>query len=226
MLQIQNLSKAYGKKQILDQINLDIKPGEITGLVGVNGTGKSTLINCIAGLLNYKGQILIDQVPLKRPNLQIAHVSDHLNLPPQMRVKEAKDFMTQFYPQWNPRRAEDIQAFFNLDDQQEIKNLSKGNQAKLNLMLGLALDTPYLLLDEPFAGIDIFSREQTLELFSNFIQQDCGVLVTTHELYDVEFFIDRAVLLKEGQVVRSAYLEDVRENEQLSLVEWMRKELV
>ncbi|MGX7109282.1 ATP-binding cassette domain-containing protein [Facklamia miroungae] len=225
MIRIENLNKSFGKRKVLKDINLEINPGEITGLIGINGTGKSTLINCIARLLPYQGEIYVDEMKLKDSESRIWHVPDYLNFPPSMTVKACKEFMYNLYPAWNPSRAKDIQDFFQLEDEAKIKELSKGNQAKLNLMLGLALDADYLLLDEPFAGIDVFSREQILELFGSFIQKDCGVLVTTHELYDVEHFIDRAVLMSEGQIKHSVYLEDMRENEELSLVEWLRKEL-
>ncbi|MCR8969125.1 ATP-binding cassette domain-containing protein [Facklamia sp. 7083-14-GEN3] len=225
MIKIQNLNKSYGKRHVLKDINLEIQPGEITGLIGINGTGKSTLINCLARLLPFQGQVSVNGESLEDSKAKVWHVPDHLNLPPNMTVKACKEFMYNLYPAWNPARAQDIQDFFQLEDNMRIKELSKGNQAKLNLMLGLALDADYLLLDEPFAGIDVFSREQILELFGSFIEKDCGVLVTTHELYDVEHFIDRAVLISEGQIKRSVYLEDMRENEELSLVEWLRKEL-
>ncbi|MGF3066766.1 ABC transporter ATP-binding protein [Facklamia sp. P12945] len=225
MIKIENLNKSFSKHKVLKDINLEVKPGEITGLIGINGTGKSTLINCIARLLPYQGEIYIDEIKLRDAKARIWHVPDYLNFPPSMTVKACKEFMYNLYPAWNPTRAQDIQDFFQLEDSKRIKELSKGNQAKLNLMLGLSLEADYLLLDEPFAGIDVFSREEILELFGSFIQKDCGVLVTTHELYDVEHFIDRAVLMSEGQIKHSIYLEDMRENEELSLVEWLRKEL-
>lgn len=225
MIKLSSVNKKYGRRHVLKDINLEIKPGEITGLVGVNGTGKSTLLNCIAYLIPYQGQITMDDHPIGQANPRITHVPDHLNFPPGMTVRACKDFMHNLYPNWDTNRAQDIQDFFKLNDHDRIKELSKGNQAKLNLLLGLGLRVDYLLLDEPFAGIDVFSREEILELFCTFIDSNCGVLITTHELYDVEHFIDRAVLMTDGQITKSVYLEEMRESESLSLVDWIREEL-
>lgn len=225
MIDIQGLNKSFKNKKVLTDINCQIQPGEITGLIGHNGAGKSTLINCLAGLIPYQGEITVNQVPIEKSKGRIVHVNDSLNLPFSMTIKECKDFMQHFYPNWNQKRAIEIQKFFELDNQTKIKELSKGNQAKLNLMLGLSIDADYLILDEPFAAIDVFSREKILELFGHFIQEQCGVLVSTHELYDVEVFIDRALMMENGKIIRSEYLEDLRASTGQSLVEWVREEI-
>lgn len=225
MIKIEHLNKSFGKHKILKDINLEFFPGEITGLIGINGSGKTTLMNCLARLIPYQGSIEVNGQPLLQSDARIWHVPDHLNFPRQMTIKECKDFMENLYPEWNVARANEMQAFFKFEDSTQLRHLSKGNQAKFNLLLGLALNADYLLLDEPFGGIDVFSREQILELFASFIEKECGVLITTHELYDVEQFIDRVVIINEGEIIQTAQLEAVRERHGLSLVDWLREEL-
>jgi len=142
---------------------------------------------------------------------------------PQMKICEAFTFMADFYKSWNPQRAEELLQFFKLDPTERIANLSKGNTAKVNMLLGLSLDVDYLLMDEPFSGIDIFSREQIAEVFTSHLIEERGVIITTHEITDIEHLIDKAVLIDDGAVLREFSVEEVRENEGKSVVDVMRE---
>lgn len=142
---------------------------------------------------------------------------------PQMKICEAFTFMADFYKSWNPQRAEELLQFFKLDPTERIANLSKGNTAKVNMLLGLSLDVDYLLMDEPFSGIDIFSREQIAEVFTSHLIEERGVIITTHEITDIEHLIDKAVLIDDGAVLREFSVEEVRENEGKSVVDVMRR---
>ena len=103
----------------------------------------------------------------------------------------------------------ELLRFFKLNETDKISSLSKGNTAKVNLMLGLAMDVDYLLMDEPFSGIDIFSREQIADVFTSHLIEDRGVIITTHEINDIEHLIDKVVLLDNGIVLK----ELIRRNE-------------
>ena len=96
---------------------------------------------------------------------------------------------------------------------------------KTNLLLGLALDADFLLMDEPFSGIDLLSREQINEVFASHLIENRGVIITTHELDEIEFLVDYAVILQEGRVVKDFYTEEVREKEGKSIVDMMREVL-
>jgi len=131
--------------------------------------------------------------------------------------------MKDFYKSWNEERAKELLSFFRLKEDEKISSLSKGNTAKVNLLLGLGLDVDYLLMDEPFSGIDIFSREQIAEVFTSHLVEDRGVIITTHEINDIEHLIDKAVLLDDGIVLREFRTEEVREMEGKSVVDVMRE---
>src|SRR5699024_1009430 len=136
---------------------------------------------------------------------------------------DAFAFMKEHYHAWNEKRATELLSFFKLEKEEKIQSLSKGNKAKVNMLLGLALDVDYILMDEPFSGIDIFSREQITDVFTSHLIADRGVIITTHEIQDIEHLIDQVVLLDEGVVVRQFYAENVREEEGKSIVDVMRE---
>src|SRR5690625_7782576 len=100
------------------------------------------------------------------------------------------EFMQDFYSCWNQERATELLGFLKLKESDRIAELSKGNTAKVNLLLGLAMDVDYLLMDEPFSGIDIFSREQIADVFTSHLIEDRGVIITTHEIISVSKLLD------------------------------------
>src|SRR5690625_7943058 len=120
----------------------------------------------------------------------------------KMRICDAFEFMADFYTVWNEERAMELLAFFTLNPDMKISELSKGNKAKVNLLLGIALDVDYILMDELFSGIDIFSREQIADVFTSYLIEDRGVIITTHEITDIEHLIDKVVLLDNGVVLK------------------------
>lgn len=225
MIELLNVKKRYGRKEVLKDVSLTVNKGEITCLIGINGVGKTTILNAIANVTPInKGTIRIDGQPISKESYnKLAFIPDAITMLPQMRIEEAMQFMKDFYPVWNQARATELLKFFRLKDSDKIADLSKGNTAKVNLLLGLALDVDYLLMDEPFSGIDIFSREQIAEVFTSHLVENRGVLITTHEISDIEHLIDKAILLDNGVVLNSFYTEDMREKEGKSVIDVMRE---
>ncbi|MEG0472238.1 MAG: ABC transporter ATP-binding protein [Solibacillus sp.] len=225
MIEVKNVKKKYGRKQILKGISFTANKGEITCLIGINGVGKTTIMKAIMALTPINsGEILIDGKKIRKESFdKITFIPDTITMLPQMKISEAFQFMADFYRSWNPQRAQELLQFFKLDANDRIANLSKGNTAKVNMLLGLALDVDYLLMDEPFSGIDIFSREQIAEVFTSHLIEDRGVIITTHEINDIEHLIDKVVLIDEGAVLREFNVEEVRENEGKSVVDVMRE---
>ena len=224
MIELIDVHKKYGRKKVLDGINFTVPKGEISTLIGVNGVGKTTILNNIINLQPVtKGQILIDGEK-HHPNIyeKVSFIPDASITLPEMRIRQAMDFMKTFYDSWNERRAQEMLSFFRLNKDDKIKDLSKGNVSKVNLLLGLALDVEYVLMDEPFSGIDIFTREQISEVFTSYLVENKGVLITTHEINEIEFIVDRAILMDEGKILREFNVEEVREVEGKSIVDGMR----
>ncbi|AFC29637.1 ABC transporter ATP-binding protein [Paenibacillus mucilaginosus 3016] len=225
MIEISRISKKYGRKRVLNEVTFTAEKGQITCLIGLNGAGKSTILKAVMGLTPVSGgDIRIDGEPVTpRIYERVSFIPDSLTMPPGMRIEEAMRFMADFYPNWNLPRAEELLSFFQLNRMDKINDLSKGTAAKVNLMLGLSLDADYVLMDEPFSGIDIFSREQIASVFTTHLIEDRGVIITTHEIHDIEHLIDKVVLLDGGRVYREFSAEDVRMQEGKSVVDVMRE---
>ncbi|MFO7343272.1 MAG: ABC transporter ATP-binding protein [Bacillaceae bacterium] len=225
MIEVKNIKKKFGRKQVLKGVSFTAKKGEITCLIGVNGVGKTTILKAIMGLTPYYGgEILINGKRINKAAYEkITFIPDAFIMPSSMKISEAMAFMKDFYAGWNEERARELLEFFRLKEEDRIANLSKGNVAKVNLLLGLALDADFVLMDEPFSGIDIFTREQIAEVFTSHLIEDRGVIITTHEINDIEHLIDKAVLLDEGVVVKEFAVEEIREREGKSVVDVMRE---
>ena len=224
MIEVQQLNKKYGRKQVLRDITFTAEKGEITCLIGINGVGKTTIMKAIMALTPYKGQILIDGKLISKASYNyITFVPDRLTMPDAMTIADAFDFMNDFYTTWNTQRADELLQFFRLHKTDRLSDLSKGNAAKVNMVLGLALDVDYILMDEPFSGIDMFSREQIAEVFTSHLVENRGVILTTHEIQDIEHLIDKAVFIDDGHVVKEIRVEETRELEGKSVVDVMRE---
>ncbi|WP_438350870.1 ABC transporter ATP-binding protein [Paenibacillus sp. FA6] len=225
MIEVVDIQKRYRGRQVLNGVTFTAEKGQITCLIGNNGAGKSTILKAIMGLTPLKsGTIRIAGQPMNQSMYEkVAFIPDHLTMPLGMKLSEALQFMEDFYESWNTDRAEELMKFFGLDRKERIGNLSKGTAAKFNLMLGLAQDTEYVLMDEPFSGIDMFSRGLIVDVFSSHLIEDRGVLLTTHEIGEMEHLIDKAVLMEDGIIVRDFNCEEMRSEEGKSVVDVMRE---
>lgn len=225
MIEVIDMKKRYGFKKVLSGVSFTANKGEITCLIGINGTGKTTILKSIMNLTPMSGgEVLIDGKKLTKERYEtIAYIPDAITMLPSMRISDAMEFMSDFYTNWNQVRADELLGFFKLKKEDKISQLSKGNTMKANMLLGLAMDVDYLLMDEPFSGIDIFSREQIADVFTSHLVEDRGVIITTHELNEIEHLIDKAVLLDDGAVIKEFNTEDMREQEGKSVVDVMRE---
>lgn len=225
MIEVKNVTKKFGRKEVLKGVSFTAEKGQITCLIGINGVGKTTIMQGIMSLIQINsGEIFIDGSKLTKDSYEkITFIPDTITMPPQMRIADAFAFMADFYQSWNQKRAEELLEFFKLEETERISELSKGNTAKVNMLLGLALDVDYFLMDEPFSGIDIFSREEIANVFTSHLIEDKGVIITTHEINDIEHLIDKVVLIDNGVVLKEFFVEEVRENEGKSVIDVLRE---
>ena len=224
MLELQNVTKRYGKKTVLDNVSIQFKKGEITCLLGLNGVGKSTTMKAIMRLVPIsKGKILVDGEPITQQNInKIAYIPDIPIHDLGWTIPQNLSFAQVFYKNFNLEKAERMLKFFKVPTDKKLKELSKGNLARFNIIVGMCQDAPYLLLDEPFSGIDVFTRQSFINLLkSEFLEDGQTVIITTHEIDEIQDIADHIVLLEEGQVFASFSKEEAQ-NEGLSIVDKMR----
>ncbi|MFW3505622.1 ATP-binding cassette domain-containing protein [Aerococcus viridans] len=223
MIEIEKVNKFYGAKKILEDVSFSIKPGEITALIGENGSGKTSLMNGLMKLTPVaSGQFLIDGKPIDFNDFnRISYIPDTIIVVKEMTIQEALDYMATYYDTYDPVLAKDLVTFFNLNPDEKISHLSKGNTAKVNLLLGLTLNSDYLIMDEPFSGVDIFTREEIANVFTSKLMARRGVLISTHEINEIETLVDRVVMLKDRRIIQDFYTEDLRLEEGKSITDKM-----
>lgn len=225
MIEVKNVSKRYRKVKALDDISFTIEEGKITCILGINGVGKSTILKSISGLVRLdSGEILIDGEKLTYDTYnKLAFVPDIDIHFPQMTIKESFEFMKDFYKNWNEEKAYEMLKMFDLTDDRRISKLSKGNKARVKIILGFAQDAKYILLDEPFSGIDIFKREEFIGIMAKYMNDEQSIVITTHEIAEIQMIVDDVILINNGKLVEKFNAEELREKEGMSIIDKMRE---
>lgn len=226
MIQLEKVSKRYLTKKALTDISLQIEPGHIVGLIGSNGSGKSTTLKLIAGLIRpTKGTVLVDGVIAnRRICTKIAYLSELDTYYSFDTVAQTVDFYAKTFSDFNRKKANDILDFMKLDRAQKVKNLSKGNRGRLKIVVTLARDVPFILMDEPLSGLDPMVRQSIIRGLISFIDlEKQTVILTTHELQGIEPLLDTVILVKEGRLLAKSSVEEIRSEQNLNLVDWMVK---
>lgn len=226
MIEFKNVTKKYRKMIALDDVSFTIDEGKTTALLGINGVGKSTALKAIMGLIPIdSGQILIDDKKLTYETYnKIAMVPDIPTHYRHMTIKESFEFMKMYYKNWDDNKAIDMIKFFKLDENKKISELSKGNMARVKLILAFAQNSKYLLLDEPFSGMDIFAREDFISvMLGKFAMDNQTIIITTHEITEIEYIIDDVILLEEGRMKMKFSAEECREKQGKSIIDVMKE---
>lgn len=225
MIELRNVTKKYGKKIILDDISITFEKGEISCLLGLNGVGKSTIMKSIMRLVPIgKGEILIEGEPVSEKNIdKIAFLADIPTYEMNRTAEENFRFAEIYYDSFDIEKAKRMVGFFRLPKERKLKELSKGNLARFTIIMGLSQNAPYVLMDEPFSGLDLFSREEFIaSLKSEFMAEQQTIIITTHEIDEIEGIADEIILLEEGKVL-CQFTKQEAVKEGLSVVEKMRK---
>jgi ABC-2 type transport system ATP-binding protein len=217
VIAVSGLTRSFGTKRALDAVSLTIARGGVYGLVGANGAGKTTLIKHILGLLRAEsGSVhVFGKDPVSDPTgvlSRIGYLSEENDLPGWMRVDELIRYSKAFYPGWDDAYAEELRTTFGLENNTKIKNLSKGQKARAGLVIALAYRPELLLLDEPSSGLDPIVRRDILgAIIRTIADEGRTVLFSSHLLDEVEQVADHVTMIREGQIVMSAPLDEIKE---------------
>jgi len=217
VVRVHRLSRHFGTKAALDGVSLTVLRGSVFGLVGENGAGKTTLIKHILGLLRAEaGSIHVFGLDPVRDCVRvlgnIGYLSEENELPGWMRVGEFLDYMRAFHPSWDDGYAAELQTAFDLDPRGRLRNLSKGQRARVSLVAALAHRPDLLVLDEPSSGLDPIVRRDILgAIIRTIADQGRTVLFSSHLLDEVERVSDHVAMLHRGQVLFCAGLIDIKE---------------
>lgn len=217
MLKISRLSKRFGERQALNELSLNLPPGEIYGLLGPNGAGKTTALNMLCGLLKPdSGEILLKGQPVSERTKLLVGVMPQQNLLYQsLTCAETLFFLARIYgiaKKDRAQRVSDCLTAVNLGDRANdvVGDLSGGMQRRLSLAAAIIHQPKLVVLDEPSTGLDIEARYEVWELIRSLKQQGVTVLLTTHLLDEVERLCDRIGIIKQGQLLAEGTLETLR----------------
>lgn len=202
MLELKNLEKRYTTKRALQGVNLSVPRGEIVGLFGENGAGKTTLMKCVLNLLRYEGEITLDGEPITRKNIaKLSFATCEHSFFPNLTAESHLIFYKEQFPTFREKRFRALMEFFELPRTKNIKSFSTGQKNQFEVILALCQGADYILMDEPFAGNDVFNREDFYKVLLGILEPGETVILSTHLLEEVEQFISRAVLLRRGKIV-------------------------
>lgn len=212
MLELKNITKTYGKKTALEDVSVAFGPGQIVGLFGENGAGKTTLMKCILGLTGYKGEVTLDGERIGCGNIaRLSFATCEHSFFPRLSPQAHREFYREHFPEFNDKRFETLMDFFGLPGDKALKSFSVGMQNQFEVVLALSQGADYILMDEPFAGNDVFNREDFYKVLLGILTERETVILSTHLLEEVKDFISRAVLLREGQIVGDHTTEELED---------------
>ncbi|WP_425445934.1 ABC transporter ATP-binding protein [Dethiothermospora halolimnae] len=225
ILEIKDLTKRYVRKKALNNISLSIPKGKVVGLLGPNGSGKTTFIKIVLGILTKtSGEVFIDgEEPSKKTRAFISYLPDRNYLYKWMTIKDAIKFFDDFYDDFDLEKAYELLEFMKLKDSLKVGELSKGMTEKLNLTLVLSRKAKLYILDEPIAGVDPVAREQILDAIINNYNEDSSMIVTTHLVKDLERIFNDVAFLSEGEIILTGDAEELRNEKNMSIDELYRE---
>lgn len=229
MIELTNVSKKYLNQSALKDISLTLPKGKIIGIVGENGSGKSTLLKLITGLsLPTSGWVTVNgETSHRRISKVVSYLSELDSFYSVFTVKEAMDFQASQFIDFNINKAEEIMKYMQLEPDKKIKNLSKGNRGRVKIMLTLAREVPYILMDEPLSGLDPMVRDSIVKGMISFVDLEFQTLImTSHEITEIESILDCFIAIKDGSLIKMVDVEELHESEGLSITEWMKRTYV
>ena len=225
LLEIKKVNKKFGDKQILHDINLVIPRGKIIGLLGKNGTGKSTLIKLINDLLTAdSGEILINGKTIGTESKKIiSYLPERTYLDKSMTVKSVLNYFNDFYENFDIDKAQSLLKDLELDQNQKLSKMSKGMQEKVQLVLVMSRKADLYILDEPLGGVDPATRDYILDTILTNFNEGASVIISTHLIADIERVLDEVIFIDKGKIVLQSSADELREKENSSIDEVFRR---
>ncbi|WEZ63159.1 ABC transporter ATP-binding protein [Bacillus subtilis] len=227
-IKLEHVSKKYGRHTAVNDVSITLSSGRIYGLIGPNGSGKSTTLKMMAGLLfPTSGFVKVDEEQVTREMVrQTAYLTELDMFYPHFTVKDMVNFYQSQFPDFQTEQAYKLLNEMQLNQEKKIKKLSKGNRGRLKIVLALARRADVILLDEPFSGLDPMVRDSIVNSLVSYIDfEQQIVVIATHEIDEIETLLDEVIILANGEKVAQREVEDIREQEGMSVLQWFKSKM-
>ena len=224
-IEVQSLTKRYGAFPALNNLSFSLGEGQVVGLMGENGCGKTTLLKVLAGvMLQYDGDVsILGHRPGPESKALVSFLPDQSFLADGDRISRCADMYADFFEDFNREKFDDLLRFFRLETRMKLSQLSKGMREKAQIALAMSRDARVFLLDEPISGVDPAARDVILRAVVRHLEPDSLVLISTHLISDVEPILDRVLMMRYGQVLLEGAVDDLREKHGKSMDQLFRE---
>ena len=226
IVEFKNVYKSYGKKEVLTDLNVSIPKGKIIGLLDPNGSGKSTMIQLINGLLQpNKGEIKINGMkPSIKTKKIVSYLPERTYLNDWMKVKDILSFFNDFYEDFDMQKSYEMLKSLKIDKNEKLKNMSKGTKEKVQLILVMSRNADLYILDEPIGGVDPATRNYILKTILNNYNENSTLLIATHLISEIENICDDVLVISDGQILLQGNVDEIREEKGKSIDILFREE--
>ena len=225
ILEYKNISKCFGEKQVLKDVNLKIESNKIVGLLGKNGSGKSTLFKLANDLLTAtSGEILIDGKPVGVESKKVvSYLPERTYFDASQKVVDTLNVFETFYEDFDREKAEKLLIDLELDKNMRLSKMSKGMKEKVQLVLVMSRRAKIYILDEPLGGVDPASRDYILKTILKNFDKNATLFISTHMIADIEKILDEVVFIDNGTIIMHENAEKLRKKEKCSIDEIFRR---
>ncbi|MFC7678189.1 ABC transporter ATP-binding protein [Paenibacillus sp. GCM10028914] len=225
LIQFKDVSKNYGSKIALHNVSINLSEGKIIGLLGTNGSGKSTMMKIAAGLVHpSKGTVAVKGKPVGlETKAMVSFMPDRPLTESWMKVSDAIKYFQDFYADFDVKKAHNMLKFMNLNLSDKINSLSKGMNERLQLTLALSRNAYVYLLDEPIGGVDPVARGKILNAIVEFYNENSSIIISTHLVRDIERIFDEVIFIRNGEMVMHEEVENIRQQHGKSIDEMFKE---
>ena len=226
LVEFKNVDKCFGRKKALDNVSINIESGKIYGLLGPNGSGKTTMIKLINNLLTTsKGEVLVKGL---EPGIEskkiISYLPERTYLNMNMKVTELLEYFSDFYEDFDNEKALKLLKKLNIEPNDKLKTMSKGTKEKVQLIVVMSRKADLYILDEPIGGVDPASRDYILETILNNFNEGASIIISTHLIADIEKILDDVIFINKGKIVLNESAEEIRTNKKTTIDALFREE--
>ena len=227
ILEINNIHKSFDDKKIIDNVSFSVGQGKIVGLLGKNGSGKTTIIKMINDLLTIdSGEILVNGEKIsEKTKAMISYLPERTYLDSSKTVSQVFTFFEDFYTDFDREKAEKLLKDLDLDVNAKLSKMSKGMKEKVQLVLVMSRKSKLYILDEPLGGVDPSTRDYIMKTILSNFDEDASMLITTHLIADVEKILDEVIFIDKGKIILNETADELRTKEKASINEIFRRKV-